>query len=113
MTKTKRLISGAVFILASSLSIKAHAEFITLTSYTLWSNTYNANFIRITDAGTPVNPSGCTDLDSYMVLSTLSKEAQSRIFATLLTAKALNKPVQIFVSGCEQSRPAIQNVTIN
>ena len=84
---------------------------IVLDNIQVWPNASGNNVIRIT---TPtqsiVNNWACADPDSYMVLSTIEKEAQARIFATLLTAKAANKPVTIRVQGCELGRPAIISV---
>lgn len=91
----------------------ARADWVTLTNFSLWASTYNADIIRITGLSPPLaNPGGCTDLDSYMVLSTLTKETKARIYSTLLTAKALGKPVKIWVNGCESARPAIETAVI-
>lgn len=104
---------AAIVLMAMVYSANATAEFVTLSNFTLWSNTYANAQIRLSDVGVPINPSGCTDLDSYMVLSSLSAEIKNRIYSTLLSAKAMNRPVKLWVEGCESNRPAILTVIIS
>lgn len=50
----------------------------------IWSNTYLLNIIRVDVGGTIRNPGGCSDPDSYMILTTLSEEAKECIYSTSL-----------------------------
>lgn len=112
MFSMKRIFQVGLLLALTGAPI-AHANWATLTNFTLWSNTHSNSTIRLVVPGALVNPSGCTDPDSYMVQSTLSTDAQKRIYATLLAAKLSGKSVQAWVSGCESNRPAILNVTID
>lgn len=87
-------------------------EFVTLTQFSLWSDTYGEDTIRITSSVGISNPEGCTDPDSYFVRSTLSSTVKSRIYSTLLAAKMGGKSVNVFLDGCESSRPGISTVVI-
>jgi hypothetical protein len=109
-----RVLKYLATLLALGVSGAAHSAYVTLTDYTLWSTTLGSDVIRIT-ASTRINPANCLDPDSYLVPTTLSKEAKARIYTTLLTARALGKPVEVWVSDtiCESSRPAIDTVKFN
>lgn len=100
-----------VFALLACASVGAYAAQdiqIDAANIQLWSNINGDNRIRLM-APTVVNAWGCTDPDSYYVMSTIPQAAQSRIFATILTAKAMNRAVIIRVDGCEDGRPRILN----
>lgn len=108
--KLVRQLAVASIILYSASSSAASQD-IVLNNIEVWSNANGNNIIRVMSPGQPiVNNWGCSDPDSYMVLSSIAKEAQARIYATLLAAKAMGKPITIRVEGCEFSRPAILNV---
>jgi len=86
----------------------ASADDVSLPDVVVWSNIDNGtNVIRVTTSGGVVNPASCTNPDSYLVLTTLSQQTQSRTLAVLLTAKAMGRPVSVRVIGCESNRPAI------
>src|SRR5688572_17625434 len=104
--KMLRLLVALSLVAYSATSFVAHAQIATVditsanvASMSLWSNIHGDNHIRIQT--TPiVNNWGCIDPDSYVVLPTIAKEAQARIYATLLAAKALSKPITFMVEGC-------------
>ncbi|NJA04537.1 hypothetical protein HC024_02100 [Methylococcaceae bacterium WWC4] len=108
----KRKLIGFIQLAIISLSAIAN-ETVTLSSFNVWSsaggNGANENVIRVTTDQGRTNPANCLDADSYMALTTLTKETQSRIYASLLTSKVINKPINVIVSGtsCESDRPAI------
>jgi hypothetical protein len=108
------LLSMTTFFASIGFPFWAKADWVTLpASFTLWPTTYDADIIRVTSVPTPLtNPSGCADTDSYMVRTTLTKEAKSRIYASLMLAKATGKPVTVWVNGCESARPAIETVLV-
>jgi len=91
---------------------RAAGEWVDLTDFYLWSNTYLLDIIRVQVGGTVQNPSGCSDSDSYMVLTTLSEEAKQRIYSTLLAAKLAGRPVRLRIDGCESNKPAIISVVL-
>lgn len=98
--------------LIALISTNAFAgQFVTISNFKLWATTYGDDAIRITDA-TVVNPSSCSDPDSYFVLKTLTTQEKNRIYSTLLAAVSANKPVEIWVDGCEGNRPAIKDIRI-
>ncbi len=104
------LVSMFIFIVVSAT---ANANtFVSIENYELWSNTYGSEPIRIIPpSGTAVaNPSGCTNsnVSSYMVSTTISTEAQARIYSTLLTALVAKHPVKIVVSGCQGDLPKVE-----
>jgi hypothetical protein len=106
-------ISMATFLVGLAFPALANAEWTTLPpSFSLWSSTHGADVIRVLVSTTPSNPSGCADNDSYMVRTTLTQEVKSRIYASLLLAKAMGKPAQVWVNGCESARPAIETVVV-
>ncbi len=113
-----RILIFSLFIGMASVSSTIHAadQSITLNDFELWSTTYATDTIRVFPTGIPVNNSSCSGAgsnpDSYMVKTTLSPAAISRIYATLLSAKMSGKPVVIYTSGCEDNRPAILTVMI-
>ncbi|RZI81336.1 MAG: hypothetical protein EOP38_19645 [Rubrivivax sp.] len=82
---------------------------VVLAAPVVWANSDASNTsIRITTPNQVVpNNWGCTDIDSYMVKSSLPQAVQNRIFSILTLAKATNVPVTIRVDGCEAGRPAI------
>lgn len=102
----------AALALGTSLTVGAQSTSdVVLSNFVVWSDTEGNGIIRVTAPNqTIVNNWGCTDPDSYMALATLTKEAQSRLYATLLTAKALGKPITLRLGGCQSNRPAIMNV---
>ncbi len=114
----------AAFFMVTLASVLAYANdgnngLVTLSpAYTLWSNTYQDNTIRIVlPAGDYYNPAGavCNNVDSYMVSSSITAEARQRIYSTLLAAKLASKPVKLRLDTnvCEQGRPRVLNVTID
>jgi len=108
MWRIKLLV--VVFLSIASWPALAVTE-VVANSVQVWSNIYGDNRIRVATPGqSVVNSSSCADPDSYMVLTTIPKEAQARIYATLLTAKGMGKPVVLHVEGCESGRPAIVSV---
>ena len=109
----------AVFVYALASFSHAHNGnngWVTLSTFTLWSNTYEADTIRVS-APDYYNPAGavCNNPDSYMVSSTISEQARQRIYSTLLAAKMANKPVNVSLATntCQEGRPKIINVTID
>ena len=88
------------------------AAFVDLSDFQLWSTTNGADEIRVMPTGVSVINQGCTDPDSYMVKATLPAAAISRTYATLLAAKMASKSIKIYISGCQDNRPAILNVVI-
>jgi len=123
-----KFFSRSAFLVVALASVLAHANdgnngIVTLSgAYTLWSNTYSNNTVRIVVAsGDYYNPSSCSNLDSYMVSSSISAEARQRIYSTLLAAKLAGKAVKLNVDngGCEgdgpthQDRPRVLNVMID
>ncbi|WP_166636732.1 hypothetical protein [Cognatilysobacter terrigena] len=96
----------AVLALGTAPAYAALQE-VSVTNPTVWATT-GSNVIRvITPNVNVVNADGCSDPDSYMVLQTLPRDAQMRIYALLLTAKVNSKSMTLRVSGCESNRPAI------
>lgn len=81
-------------------------------SFYLWSNTYQAEIIRVEVPSGIINPSACSDPDSYMVLSSIAESAQQRIYSTLLAAKMAGKKIQLRIDGCESNKPALINVRL-
>ena len=90
----------------------AAGVWVDLTDFDLWSNIHTDTNVRIGVAGDIANPSGCSGPDSYMVLSTLPQAIQQRIYSSLLTAKAAERPIKLRVEGCENSRPAVLHVIL-
>ena len=88
-------------------NVRAAGEWVDLTGFYLWSNTYLLDVIRVEVGGVIQNPGGCSDPDSYMVLTTLSAEAKQRIYSTLLAAKLAGRPVRLRVDGCESNKPPL------
>jgi hypothetical protein len=120
MLKTLACVCTALIF--GSLQARAHDGnngFVTLSGvYTLWSNTYAGDTIRIVVTSLDYyNPAGsaCTNVDSYMVSSAISAEARQRIYSTLLAAKMAGKPVKLSLDTnyCEQARPRVLNVTLD
>ncbi|QNM98403.1 hypothetical protein [Chitinimonas koreensis] len=100
-----------IVLLLSLVPFAAHAaeQDIAVSNFQVWGNVGANNVVRVTTPGTTVaNPSGCSDTDSYMVASTLPKDAQARIFAILVVARSAGAAVTLRISGCENNRPAIQ-----
>jgi len=89
---------------------------VTASNFALWTTTYGSDVIRVEVSDGYYNPAGtvCTDLDSYMVSTALSKEAQQRIYSALLSASLANKSVRLFIDTnyCQNSRPMIKTVVI-
>ena len=80
MKKILLIISLFVLITTNALA----GELVTIIHYKLWASTlYNNNTdrIRITEV-TIVNPNGCLDPDSYMVLHSMPSEVKDRIYST-------------------------------
>lgn len=97
-----------VFFVATS---SATSRDVLLNNIRVWSNAGGNNIIRVTTPGELiVNDWDCLDPDSYMVLSTMAKEAQTRIYAALLTARVTGSPITVRIDGCESNRPAIVSV---
>lgn len=92
---------------------ESHADMVTVASFSVWSTVYGTDIVRVTSPYI-VNPAGCSDSDSYMVLSTLSRESKSRVYATLLSAKMQGTGIQLSISPstCESNRPAIDAVIL-
>lgn len=108
------LLSMATVLASSAYAPSARAEWATLPAhFSIWSGNYDADIIRIGGVAPSIaNPAGCADPDSYMVRTTLAKETKARIYVSLLLAKAMGKPVTIWVNGCESFRPAIETVIV-
>lgn len=89
---------------------------VTTEGFTVWSNTYGSDTIRVFPNDGVYNPAGssCSDPDSYMVSTSLSKEAQQRIYATLMAAVMAKHAVDLILdtNGCEDGRPKILHVAI-
>ena len=96
----------------SSSSYSLADGYVELVEYQLWSTTNGANTIRVIPTGALVDAQGCSDPDSYMVKTTLEEAAINRIYSSLLTAKMSDKPVKIYIQGCEVNRSAIVNVIL-
>ena len=108
-----RFLKLVLFLVAvgSCATVSAVEQDVVLNDIHVWSNAGGNDVVRVTTPSqSVVNPSGCSDTDSYMVLSTLAKETTARIYSTLLTAKALGQAVTVRLSGCELNRPAITSV---
>jgi hypothetical protein len=90
----------------------AAGVWVDISDIKLWSNTYTADTIRVETSEARMNPSNCSDPDSYMVLSTLSEPTQQRIYSSLLAAKMSNKIIRLRIDGCQSERPAIINVVL-
>jgi hypothetical protein len=104
------VILTSMFTLTASVANATEID-IVLNEFVLWSDAGGNNVIRVsTPAQELVNNAGCLEPDSYMVRSSLEKPTQARIFATLLAAKSLGKPVTARIDGCESNRPAIISV---
>lgn len=107
--KSPKLLAFITLVIASAPA--AAVTEVVANSVQVWSNVYCDNRIRIATPGQAVvNNGGCSDPDSYMVLTTVPKEAQARIYATLMSAKMAGKPVTLHVEGCESGRPAVVSV---
>lgn len=115
----KRSIIFAAVLLGATSAASAHDGnngWVTISTFNLWSNTYNSDTIRI-EATDYYNPAGavCNNVDSYMVSSTISAEARQRIYSTLLAAKMANKSARLSLdtSTCQEGRPKVLNVMLN
>lgn len=89
---------------------------VTAKNFRLWTNTYTNEQIRLEVTDGYYNPAGtgCSELDSYMVSTTLPKEIQARIYSTLLSAVTTGKSVKLKINtnNCESLRPMIETVVI-
>ena len=109
-----------IVMVSVSFSLSAHDGndgWVTIQDYKLWSNTYGSDTIRVEVSDGYYNPdNSCpeSEIDSYMVSSSLSVEAQQRIYSTLLSALMASRSVRLRLdtNTCEQNRPKILNVTI-
>lgn len=112
--KPNNKITFAIFLdlLTSTKLAEAAGVWVDISDYYLWSNTYQNDTIRIEVASGYQNPSGCSDPDSYMVLTTLPEPSKQRIYSTLLAAKMAGRGVRLRVDGCETGRPSVQNVIL-
>jgi hypothetical protein len=112
----KRLSAPALLCCAELLAstpARAAGEWVPLSQFQLWPNTPGDTAVRVIPIAAPiVNPAGCADPDSYFVPTTIAKEVQQRIFATLMTAKAVGKPVKVWIDNCDRNRPALNAVQI-
>jgi hypothetical protein len=107
--RPSKLLASFIFATASFCNV-VHAEVdLQLTDFKVWAIGSEKNIrVTLTSSVSPANnPAGCTDPDSFFVLSTMAAETQSRIYATLLAARIAEKPVWIRINGCELNRPAI------
>ena len=93
--------------LAVAQNARAAGVWVDVSDYRLWSNFYLGNVIRLETSGTIQNPAGCSNPDSYMVLTTLTEEVRQRIYSTLLAATLAGRTVRLRVDGCETDRPAV------
>ena len=107
--KDALLISVAVFALILSASAQSAGQFVTISNFKLWATTYGNNQIRITSV-TIINPGSCADPDSYVVKSSLTLEEKNRIYGMLLAAVTAKKSVEIWVDGCEGTKPTFHDV---
>lgn len=122
----------AAFAMVTLASVGASANdgsngAVTLTadSYILWANALGSNNVirMVVKNGDYYNAAGktsagawvCTDVDSYMVSSTLPADARQRIYSTLLAAKLAGKAVRLYVDSntCEDKRPKVYQVTVD
>ena len=102
-----------VFCFLALVALPSYAdEFVELSDFQLWSTTNGEDAIRVIPNGVAVRGQGCLDADSYIVKTTLTAPAISRVYATLLAAKMGSKPIKLFIAGCELNRPAIVNAII-
>ncbi len=104
-----------LFLSNTVLSHDGNDGWVTAKNFTLWSNTYTSERIRLQVSDGYYNASRrCNNVDSYMVSVTLSKDAQQRIYSTLLSAVLAKRAVRLFIDSntCEGGRPKILNVTI-
>src|SRR5262245_46281518 len=69
--------------------------------------------IRVAVGGSFSNPELCSATVGYLVLSSLSAKNKDRIYSTLLAASMAQRPVYLYLSGCEQNRPGILVVALN
>lgn len=97
---------------ASSSVFASGNHYITFSNFDLWSNTYLDPTIRIDDKDGEQNPGDCTDPDTYFVATSISQEAQNRIYSTLLAAKLSSKPVTAILNDCLSNRPRIISVIL-
>lgn len=107
-------IFALVLIASQSIAFSGNNGWLTIDDFTLWSNTYTTDTVRIEIDGDYYNPANCTDTDSMMVAAELSEEARARIYSTLLAAKLSSTPVKLFIdsSSCERTRPKVLNVVL-
>lgn len=106
-----------LFCLAMCVAVVQNAgaasAWVTVANYQLWSNFYLGNIIRVEVGGTVENPAGCSNPDSYMVLTTLPDEVRQRMYSTLLAATLAGRSVRLRVHGCETDRPAVISVVLS
>ena len=115
MKNAIKILALTSLLTGTALAHDGNNGWVTAKDYTLWSSTNGTDVIRLQVKDGVYNPAGhCTDPDSYMVGRSLTKEAQQRIYSTLLSAKIAGHPVrlQLDTNNCEWSRPKILNVTI-
>lgn len=105
-----RLKLFCIFMFPSTYSLAD--GYVEINQYQLWSTINGTNTIRIIPTDSQVDAQECSDPDSYMVKTTLEETAISRIYSSLLTAKMSDKPVKVYIQGCEANRPAIVNVIL-
>jgi len=113
----KKIVMGLMVLVAANAvqANNGNDGFVTVTNFQLWSNTYNEPQIRVVISGdTYYNPSGCSNLDSYMVSTALTDKIQDRIYSVLLSAALAKKSVilRIESNGCENNRPRIMSAII-
>jgi hypothetical protein len=110
--KSRLTFTLLLALLSSANSTQATGMWVDISDFHLWSNTYENDIIRIQVPSGYQNPSSCSEPDSYMVLTTLSEYSKQRIYSTLLAAKMANRPVRLWVDGCLNDRPTVQNVIL-
>ena len=104
--------SAFLLLMAVASSVNAANTFVKIKDYTVWSNTYSSDDIRVSDV-TVKNPDECTDPDSYFVASGLSADSKNRIYSALLAAAIADEEITIVINGCQQNRPAILSVLVH
>ncbi len=119
VTKVMKTTMPMLLLALSSTQALAHDgndSWVTAKDYQLWSNTYTDEHIRVVPSDGMYNPAGeqCSDLDSYMVDTSLPEPVKQRIYSTLLSAVMAKRSVKLRLdsSSCENLRPKIITVVI-
>lgn len=108
------LILTCIFLPKTVTANDGDNGWVTITDYTLWSNTYEKPIIRVQTSLSRYNPAKCHDPDSYLVAEDLPTDVQQRIYSTLLSALLAKRPIRLYIdsASCQIQRPKILNLTI-